>query len=47
MQQFVDISMASAYIGQTMPGYTDRNRDYGFMVHGAFAATVSCSTWSR
>jgi hypothetical protein len=36
MQQFVDISMASSYIGQTMPGYSDRNRDYGFMVHGAF-----------
>jgi len=36
MQQFVDISMASAYIGQTMPGYSDRNRDYGFMLHGAF-----------
>jgi hypothetical protein len=34
MQQFVDISMASALIGQTMPGYTDRNRDYGFMLHG-------------
>ena len=36
MQQFVDISMASAFTGATMPGYTDRNRDYGFMVHGAF-----------
>jgi|GEM_PF-1700305 len=36
MQQFVDISMASSFIGQSMPGYTDRNRDYGFMVHGAF-----------
>ncbi|MCC7139707.1 MAG: hypothetical protein IT460_14885, partial [Planctomycetes bacterium] len=35
MQQFVDISMASAFIGQSMPGYIDRNRDYGFMVHGA------------
>ena len=35
MQQFVDISLASAFIGQTMPGYSDRNRDYGFMVHGA------------
>ncbi|MCC7138865.1 MAG: hypothetical protein IT460_10620, partial [Planctomycetes bacterium] len=30
-----DISLASAFIGQTMPGYSDRNRDYGFMVHGA------------
>ncbi len=35
MQQFVDISLASAFIGTTMPGYSDRNRDYGFMVHGA------------
>ena len=35
MQQFVDISMASAYIGGFDIGYTDRNRDYGFMVHGA------------
>ena len=34
MQQFVDISMASGYIGQSMPGYSDRNRDYGFMLHG-------------
>ena len=36
MQQFVDISMASAFLGQVMPGYTDRNRDYGFLLHGAF-----------
>ncbi|MBL9089282.1 MAG: porin [Planctomycetia bacterium] len=36
MQQFVDVSMASAFIGQTMPGYTDRNRDYGALLHGAF-----------
>jgi hypothetical protein len=36
MQQFVDISMASAFIGQSMPGYSDRNRDYGFLLHGAF-----------
>ena len=35
MQQFVDISMASAFVGQFDIGYTDRNRDYGFMVHGA------------
>jgi hypothetical protein len=34
MQQFVDISMASAFIGQMMPGYTDRNRDYGVAFHG-------------
>ena len=35
MQQFVDISLATATLGQMMPGYSDRNRDYGFMVHGA------------
>ena len=34
LQQFVDISLASAYIGNLMPGYTDRNRDYGVMLHG-------------
>jgi hypothetical protein len=34
MQQFVDISLASAFIGQMMPGYTDRNRDYGVAFHG-------------
>jgi hypothetical protein len=36
MQQFVDISLASALIGQSMPGYSDRNRDYGVLLHGAF-----------
>ena len=36
MQQFVDISLASAFIGQSMPGYSDRNRDYGALMHGAF-----------
>jgi hypothetical protein len=35
MQQFVDVSFASAVVGQSMPGYTDRNRDYGIMAHGA------------
>ncbi len=35
MQQFVDISMASAYVGNLMPGYSDRNRDYGIAVHGS------------
>jgi hypothetical protein len=35
MQQFVDISMASAWIGQFVTGYTDRNRDYGLALHGA------------
>lgn len=36
MQQFVDVSLASAYMGSIMPGYTDRNRDHGFAVHGSF-----------
>ncbi len=35
LQQFVDISLASVATGYLMPGYTDRNRDHGFMVHGA------------
>jgi len=34
LQQFVDIGLASAYIGNELPGYTDRNRDYGIMLHG-------------
>lgn len=36
LQQFADISMASAVTGVLMPGYTDRNRDHGLMVHGLF-----------
>ncbi|MFM8385221.1 MAG: hypothetical protein ACKOCB_00170, partial [Planctomycetia bacterium] len=33
----------SAWTGFLMPGYTDRNRDHGFMVHG----TLGCnSEWS-
>jgi len=36
LQQFVDVSMATAFTGLLMPGYTDRNRDHGFMVHGVF-----------
>ncbi|MGE0193841.1 MAG: hypothetical protein AB7T63_17590 [Planctomycetota bacterium] len=43
LQQFVDISMASAFVGQMLPGYTDRNRDHGLMVHGAFGCN---SEWS-
>jgi hypothetical protein len=39
LQQFVDISMASSITAWLMPGYTDRNRDYGFMVHGL----IGCS----
>lgn len=34
-QQFVDVSLASAFVGWTMPGYTDRNRDHGLALHGA------------
>jgi hypothetical protein len=36
LQQFVDISLASSVTGTLLPGYTDRNRDHGIMVHGAF-----------
>ena len=36
LQQFVDISMASSIIGILQPGYTDRNRDFGLMLHGTF-----------
>ena len=36
LQQFVDISIASAFVGRQMPGYTDRNRDHGAMIHGVF-----------
>jgi hypothetical protein len=36
LQQFADISLASAAIGATMPGLTDRNRDYGLALHGSF-----------
>jgi hypothetical protein len=35
LQQFVDVSQASAWLGNYIPGYTDRNRDYGVMLHGA------------
>jgi hypothetical protein len=34
LQQFVEIGLASSYIGTMVPGYTDRNRDYGVMLHG-------------
>ncbi|MGE0193840.1 MAG: hypothetical protein AB7T63_17585 [Planctomycetota bacterium] len=43
LQQFVDISMASAFTGWILPGYTDRNRDHGLMVHGAFGCN---NEWS-
>jgi hypothetical protein len=32
----VDVSLASAFVGQGLPGYTDRNRDFGFLLHGTF-----------
>ena len=43
MQQFVDVSLATAYMGWLMPGYTDRNRDHGFAIHGAFGCN---NEWS-
>jgi hypothetical protein len=43
LQQFVDIALASAYVGSIMPGYTDRNRDHGFALHGAFGCN---NEWS-
>ena len=36
LQQFVDVSLASAYTGWIMPGYTDRNRDHGVGFFGNF-----------
>ena len=36
LQQFVDISLASAFLGWHLPGMTDRPRDHGVMLHGAF-----------
>ena len=43
LQQFVDVSLASAWVGQGMPGYTDRNRDFGTMVHGSFGCNNELS----
>lgn len=43
LQQFVDVSLASAFTGHLMSGYTDRNRDHGFMVHGALGCN---NEWS-
>jgi hypothetical protein len=36
LQQFVDVSLPSAFVGYQGVGYTDRNRDHGVLVHGAF-----------
>jgi hypothetical protein len=38
-QQFVDVSLASAWMGLGMPGYTDRNRDFGILLHGALGSS--------
>jgi hypothetical protein len=35
-QQFVDVSLATAFVGTVMPGYAGRNWDYGVFLHGAF-----------
>ena len=37
-QQFVDVALASAYMGSQMPGYTDRNRDFGLALQGTFGS---------
>src|SRR5205085_131093 len=33
-QQFADVSLASTAVGTFLPGYSDRNRDYGLAAHG-------------
>jgi hypothetical protein len=43
LQQFVDVSYANAMSGWMMPGYTDRNRDHGFLIHGGFGCS---NEWS-
>jgi hypothetical protein len=43
MQQFVDVSLATAFVGKLMPGYTDRNRDHGVAFHGVFGCN---NEWS-
>jgi hypothetical protein len=35
-QQFVDLALGTAYTGHALPGYQDRNRDYGILLHGEF-----------
>ena len=34
-QQFADIGLGTAWTGLGMAGYSDRNRDYGVLLHGA------------
>ncbi len=36
LTQFTGPSIAAVFLGQNLPGHTDRNRDYGVMLHGAF-----------
>ena len=36
LQQFADLSMAASLTGALLPGYTDRPRDYGLLIHGMF-----------
>jgi hypothetical protein len=43
LQQFVDVSYANAMAGLLMPGYTDRNRDHGILIHGGFGCS---NEWS-
>jgi hypothetical protein len=43
LQQFVDVSLASVWVGQGLPGYTDRPRDFGVLVHGAFGCDGALS----
>ncbi len=43
LQQFVDISLYSSFVGLNLPGYTDRNRDHGIMIHGAFGCNTEFS----
>ena len=45
LQQFSDISLASAWVGQSMPGWTDRNRDHGVMVHGTVGSKCQPLTY--
>jgi hypothetical protein len=43
LQQFADISLASAVIGASMPGWESRNYDYGIMLHGVFGCDGNLS----
>ena len=43
LQQFIDVAYSSATAAWFMPGRTDRNRDHGLLLHGAFGCN---SEWS-